>query len=149
MEKINRRFTVLALVVAGSFASVLGGGIFDLWDTAIGVSLLAILRLYPKERGMGTTEMKAYACALALIGVMIVGFTVDATFYYMSLDAPAARARFMEPGSPLYVGTLLLFVMWSSFTIVGYLWIRKKYAEQVAAPDRVQPSTSGPSARDC
>lgn len=125
MEKFESRFAVLALVVAGVLASVLGGGLFDAWDTVIGITLILILQQYPANEITTKVEANAYACAKALAWVMTVGILIDGSVMCFTDKSILDRTLF-RPGEPLYLGAILASLIWGILTTIFILKAKRK-----------------------
>ena len=129
---VERRLTILAIVVAGVLASVLGGGIFDLWDTAVGVTLLMLLRIYPCTEIDSLNEATAFAYTKALVWVMIFGVLVDiivlaADDYLWGNSAEGIYKLFFMHGKPLDLGGVILLALW---LLIGTV-LRRKMKRQL------------------
>ena len=135
MRNSDRRFTILAIVLAGVIASVLGGGLFNLWDTAIGLTILFILRLFPLDGGLSKEERLAYSCAKALAFVMIIGFLIDLFFLYLGRAYPEYEVLF-KSSSPIYLGAVVLILLWSLFAFVIFMKSKATPANNSLERDR-------------
>lgn len=69
-EKRAAQLTVLAIGLGGAITSVATPGMFDLFDTAIGITLAVILLTY----GMSVLTSVAFGPALGLCIMLIFGF---------------------------------------------------------------------------
>ena len=134
MKPSEKRLIVLAIVIGGIIASVLGGGVFDLWDTAIGISVFLILQLFPLDADITPMERRAYSCSLALASVMVIGFLIDGLFFYLNQEYSNYKL-FLKSGSPFYIGALVLIVIWLLLSITVNQVLKKRIANKSVKPN--------------
>jgi hypothetical protein len=69
----SQQLTILEIIFAGAITAILAGGVFTLWTTMVGITLLLALHAYDTKADFSRAQSAAFSAVWALSVILTIG----------------------------------------------------------------------------
>ncbi len=111
----TQQLTILEIVFAGAIAAILTGGIFTLWTTMVGVTLLLALHAYDARSDFSWIQSAAFSAVWAFSVILSIGVFLNFMWpdeplwsnlaYACKQGVKGSELAELAPSNPVYVCT--------------------------------------------